>query len=408
MDFQPHPVFPSLWLIGPRAAAGGPETVLTVICKGSFAAADPSAAPLAEQEAIRVTDEPLDQVANGDFAEVEEGVAVGWSGDADIAVEEGGDDFPHVLEIRGSGTVRQRLRFDAPLGGRRFTLRYARNHATVPQVEVVAASGTGLSISATNVEAMTDGFELVTLTGTWSATVTDAEADLILHGGGDGMTVRYDLVSLVEGGADKPHGNLRHEHDLAPTKPFADLVVLGPPAPPTGTAGDVEWDEEVTLGGRTISEQFDDADGDRTEPITFGWIARTDGPRLERAGDLEGFDPATKLLPDEFDDAFHNGGLPAAGPWFEPPAPGAAIVVATQTVTDRDEVRLHLPTMFPRATLTRLDACDCPVDEDLPLRADTIVHDKTSGRFTVVWRGARPLDPARLARFLRLRLRGGA
>jgi hypothetical protein len=183
MDFQPHPVFPSLWLIGPRVGAGGPETVLTVICKGSFAADDPSATPLAEQEPIRVTDVSLDQVANGDFAEVEEGAVVGWSGDAEIAVEKVSNDFPHVLEIGGSGTVRQRLRFDGPLGGRRFTLRYARDDATVPQAQVVAASGAGLPISATEVDAMTDGFELVTLTGTWPATVADAEADLILHGG---------------------------------------------------------------------------------------------------------------------------------------------------------------------------------------------------------------------------------
>jgi len=265
MDFQPHPVFPSLWLIGPRVGAAGPETVLTALCKGTFTVDDPGATPLAEQEPIRVTDELLD--------------------------------------------------------------------------------------------------------------------------------------------AD---GNLRHEHDLAPTKPHADAVVIGPPAPPAGAPGALVWTERVELGGRILAAGF--VVVDRARPLTFGWVTRTENPRLELAGTgLAGFDPTTQLLPDGFDDRFHNGGQPptSGGAVFEPPAPGSAIVVATAAGTEEDVFRLHLPAAFPRATLTRLNACDCPVDEDLPLRADTVVYDKTSARFTVVWRGARPLDPARLARFVRLRLRGG-
>jgi hypothetical protein len=265
MDFQPHPVFPSLWLIGPRVGAGGPETVLTALCKGTFRANDPGATPLAAQEPIRVTDEALD--------------------------------------------------------------------------------------------------------------------------------------------AD---GNLRHEHDLAPTKPHADVVVVGSPAPPAGAPGAPFWTERVALGGRTLARIFLAADS--AEPLTFGWVTRTENPRLALAGtDLEHFDPATALLPDDFDDRFHNGGLPptSGGADFEPPTAGSTIVVATAAGTAEDVSQLHLPAAYPRATLTRLNACDCPVDEDLPLRADTMVYDKASGRFTVVWRGARPLDPARLARFPRLRLRGG-
>lgn len=414
MDFQPHPVFPSLWLIGPRVGAAGPETALTALCKGTFAAGDPNASPLAEQEPIRVTDEPLDQVANGDFAEDEEGLVVGWSGDATFQVVRHDDDFPHMLAVEGPGTVRQRLRFDAPLGGRRFALSYfVRDPSPLPRAaraQVITASGTplpGVGIGQVPQPTGSNPAHLVE-EGIWPGSVVDREADLILHGRTDDEPVQYDIVTLIEGAAAKPHGNLRHEHDLAPSKPFADVVVIGPPAPPAGAPAALLWTERVELAGRTLLGLFGTTS--RAEPLTFGWVTRTENPRLELAGTgLAGFDPTTQLLPNGFDDRFHNGGRPptSGGAAFEPPAAGSAIVVATAAGTEEDVTRLHLPAAFPRATLTRLDACDCPVDEDLPLRADTVVYDKTSGRFTVVWRGVRPLDPARLAHLVRLRLRGG-
>jgi len=205
---------------------------------------------------------------------------------------------------------------------------------------------------------------------------------------------------------------LRYEHDLAAFKPRTDVVVLGAPAPPDPNPIPGTHFERVALG---VAQMI------TTPPfpssrVTFGWQSRTEGPRLSLAGDAENFDPATMLLPLQFENRFFNGGLYTTGsqPAFTHPASGATVRVETSARYSlsgggselRTEVHeLHLPDPFPRAVITYRSGSSLTASlasQPLPMVADTIVYDKATGHFYVVWRGVWDFASVPADRYVRL------
>jgi hypothetical protein len=208
-----------------------------------------------------------------------------------------------------------------------------------------------------------------------------------------------------------PDGTFDQEHDLAADKPLADVVVLGPPAPPEPDPVDGKWTERVERGPDSMKADF---------PVTlpprhaFGWEPRTDDPRLSLAG--SGFVPATMMLPPGFSNRFFNGGRYTAGdrPAFTHPPAGAAITVETSALYPKagggSERRfithtLRLPATPPAATITWRTAAEpgAPTTRQaIDLRADTIVYHKGSGRYSVAWRGVWRFDTVPADRYVNL------
>lgn len=190
----------------------------------------------------------------------------------------------------------------------------------------------------------------------------------------------------------------RQEHDLAMYKPRADVVVLGAPAPPhPGPIGGT-WTERVILGGVVMSGTFPNPEAIQ---VTFGWEKRVEGTRNGYAGQVDTFDPDSMELPLGFNNLFFNGGLyqGTAQPRFAHPSTGALATVESRaqydlgggaTETRTTTRRLHLPAAGPEATITfrKGPPTDAPTtSQPLDMNVDTIVYDKSSGRFYVVWRG---------------------
>jgi hypothetical protein len=230
--------------------------------------------------------------------------------------------------------------------------------------------------------------------------------------------------------------HLRLEHDVAPFKPRADIVVLGAPAPPApppegGTLVGGRWTERVAVGANAMEQDFTDSPATRARPFTFGWEDRTTKDRRGPQSSLNtpaghagfygsppSFDPEDRL-PVGFNDTFANGGRyddATMRPPFPHLPPGAVVEVTATAdyetpggavVTRTTTRRLHLPAEAPVANLTLLDDCDVPRAQLVTMRADTVVLDKVTTRFTVVWRGGRPADRDALGRLVALRIQGG-
>ncbi|MGD2205989.1 MAG: DUF2169 domain-containing protein, partial [Anaerolineae bacterium] len=255
----------------------------------------------------------------------------------------------------------------------------------------------------------------------WPASLEDNEATMVLAGSA-ATGIEYDQVQLSEGQDPflfDEHDPIRYEHDLVLYKPRTDIVVLGQAKPPRPGPRDGTWIESVKLGAREMKGDFDGtglthlndvlvgalgfADPfppwSSTTPVTFGWQNRGVDPRYAKAGTY-GADTVT--LPTDFDNTFFNGGLytDPDGPVFDqhPPA-GAKVVIRTEaeydngaggTILEASEVTLHLPESGPQAAVTyrTSPAPDAPVvSKPLDMTMDTIVYDKDTGHFYVVWRG---------------------
>lgn len=138
--------------------------------------------------------------------------------------------------------------------------------------------------------------------------------------------------------------------------------------------------------------------GDRPEPAGFGFIGRGWQPRAALAGTYDAAWSAERapLLPDDFDERFHNGAHPR--------------LVSRGHLRGDEEVRLvnlgpggvarfQLPGQAPRITVTVGE-----VSEPLALAFDTLILDVDARRATLVWRGRRPLLQGELLRVRRVRV----
>lgn len=183
------------------------------------------------------------------------------------------------------------------------------------------------------------------------------------------------------------------EHDLAITKPHADLVVVGPPQAPPGPGTLLAWTETLTGGGATRAKAFTPLSA--AGLVTFGWEPRTSGPRQAHAA----FAPLPSdptALPAAFDNTFFNGAeYDGAAPPYAHLAPATTVTVSRTAVYDdagvirlvEDDWVLHLPPIHPQVTIT--DHSGGPAG--VAAAPDTVVFGKATGTFTVTWRAATPL-----------------
>ncbi len=470
MKLDLHPVFPSTLVLAPRVQPGvgelgedpatpnrsNPaqiEMVLAGIVKATYAADDPFATPLADPEPLLDRDVPFNPLANPDFAEPaldDEGVVVdpapGWqAAGPSLGWLDHGTANPNVLVVTGGGDVTQTTQLDRPLGGRTFALDVqaalaagAADAAGVVHLQV--RSGSGVELFAGGLAAnLTRGFfTAATGSAAWPGGLADTSVTVVLRGLSAANPVWYDQVHLHEGRVGNAwdfNEVLRYEHDVAPYKPHADVVVLGSPREPAGRPSPATlvggtWTEEVALGAASAAKTFSPGVDETTWPFTFGWQTRLSGARGRQAtkgvaaghagwyGDADPeFDPA-QLLPIGFHNRYQNGGEYAGvAPPFAHPAPGDAVTVTSEgeyqppagpSVVVTETHSLHLPATAPELRVTYLDHCDDPVQETVALTADTIVYDRDLGRFSVTWRGVWPFASRRPERYVAAALRGGA
>jgi len=206
--------------------------------------------------------------------------------------------------------------------------------------------------------------------------------------------------------------SLRYEHDLAIYKPKADIVILGQPAPPDPNPLGNEWKEWITTDTQSMIGDFDNTGLVKLNgtsftrfwpagaPITFGWQTRLEGQRFDHTGSAGEFKPDHMVLPLNFKNLFFNGGLYLSNgetpfshlvagsrvnlvSWarYDNGAGGTEIHTSTQT--------LHLPSTFPRAVLSYRSGAALNTDlieEDLAFLIDTLVYEKASQQYYVVWR----------------------
>jgi hypothetical protein len=195
---------------------------------------------------------------------------------------------------------------------------------------------------------------------------------------------------------DEPYDedSMKHEHDMATYKPKADIIVLGAPSPPQPVSSGTEWTETVRIQTQSMSENFSDASDPR---FTFGWQDRKTEPRLPYAGDCDAFNPAVMELPSSFDNRFNNGGFYDDGtqPSFTYPMPGAVVRLESSVGGSTKTHRLYLPPVTPSAAV-RYGS----IKQAVPMKIDTVVYDKSTGLFYVVWRGVWKFDAVAPERYV--------
>jgi len=120
---------------------------------------------------------------------------------------------------------------------------------------------------------------------------------------------------------------------------------------------------------------------DRPAPCGFGFYGRSWEPRLSLAGTYDDAWLASRspLLPDDFDERYHNGASPGlvAAPHLSGGEP-----VLVSGASPRGELRFDLPRRAPRVrAMTRTEKFAWPQP-----RFDTLVLDPDRDRFTMTWR----------------------
>jgi hypothetical protein len=193
-------------------------------------------------------------------------------------------------------------------------------------------------------------------------------------------------------------GPFRFESEIAAWKPETDLIVVDdldtfltpaqiadPNLPTIITSipfGSVEIDRGSGYGAAI--------------PLNFGWLTRTEAPRLDLAGrrtppndpsSLQAFDPELFRLPDQFDNGFMNGG----------PVAGVAALEAGDRLrfTDTESPVVTVSeTIVPAAPVLTVSEDGAPLDPPLALdpRVDTVVLDRGAREFTFVWRATFPWE----------------
>ena len=402
------PGYAGMFLVGQRERAGTIERTGTVVLKRAYTI-DPAAGTIAPaaSASLLMRDYPDNLVLNGDFElsqpdlneEPNDPALPGaWTAAAGTVAFDAaaGVSSARGLRIDGApGRIVQTIELEQPLGGRTFTLSlYARTAAASPLVVPVLAelapappdTGSVVTVSAT-----LDGtMRRFAGTGSWPASVTATTAQVVVHGASAAAdAISVDRVQLEERAASTrwdPQTVLRYESDLAPYKPDADLVVLGP----TGAAGVATARVDGTIWlQRTIP-------AGEPEKAAFGWESRADpGPRKAALGTVAS--PPPPALASDFDNTFYNAvrrDSAVIAP-FGAPATDAEIDLRRVGMPD---YRFRLRGDVAGAVLaTYVGGADEPASWQhtrVPMAIDTIVVEPELDRCALVWRGAWPFDDA--------------
>lgn len=192
-------------------------------------------------------------------------------------------------------------------------------------------------------------------------------------------------------------GPFRYESEIAPWKPEPDVVVVDELAAFLTPLQIADPDLAQVLA----AQPFGTVEVDRGAGFgvalarTYGWAPRNVGARLALAGregalndpsSLKGFDAHQFKLPDDFDNRFMNG-RPLAGAMLKPGDRLRFTRTAGNVVTS---------VTIPAAPALAVTRDGEPLDPPLVLNplVDTVVMDRGTSTFTLVWRATFPWDPA--------------
>ena len=175
-------------------------------------------------------------------------------------------------------------------------------------------------------------------------------------------------------------GPFRYEAEIAPWKPEPDVIIVDAAGDDNAPFGSVAIDRGAGFGAPA--------------PRNFGWLSRTAAPRLPLAGregtltdpvSLAGFKADRFNLPDQFQNAFHNGrALAGAAPF----APGDRLRFNGLS----GPVRIVDIPAAPQLSATQDGKPLDPQPVPAP-RVDTVVMDRVANQFTLIWRATFPWEP---------------
>ncbi len=436
MQIENHDLYPTMFLIGHRIVENQSQQVGTVIVKGTFQDMDaPKALSSAEEQMpIFLKDVPFNVVRNSDFEgvdpdnnEIQFWQAIGGevvSETSEWVGEEGKS--ARLIASSESARLTQTLTFDQSLGGRTFILSfYAKADAAVTVNGFRLQSGeSGRSICHVSATLNSAFQRFISEPEAWPADETATEVEVILPGSSDPTNpVYFDRVQVEEAAIATRWDEdtvFRYEHDLAPFKPFADVIVLGaasppdrPPDHPTGvwfavveTSSGQQFEKRYDATGAPAAAQF-------PTKTVFGWFPRGQEPRLGEAGEnLEQFDPTEKVLPDNFQNTFYNGYERLLSGTVPLPylANGTQLAIRSERRPPPPEpvsFTVRLPASRPTATLTVLNGSNQEEEQNVPLVLDTVTIEPERDRYMVVWRGTWLFEEAFKERYIKLTVQGG-
>jgi hypothetical protein len=191
-------------------------------------------------------------------------------------------------------------------------------------------------------------------------------------------------------------GPFRYEAEIAAWKPQPDVVVVDDLATFLTPAQIAAPNLAATVEGAAFGTLAIDrgAGFGPAAPQNFGWLRRTEGPRVALAGrvgapgdpsSLAGFKAEQFHLPDQYDNAFQNG-RPVAGALFK----------AGDRLRFTDAAGPVNTLEIPAAPPLKLTKGGQPLNPPATLapQVDTVVMDRGATTFTVIWRATFPWAPA--------------
>ncbi len=445
MNLIKHKIFPTMFIMGHiRDDNAPPDTfkqVGTVIVKGTFLnMANPTIAPADEQVPIFVKDQPYNLVKNSGFEEDDFEPWYVHNGNATLEENWGAGNHPELktaLKLNSIGPescIKQTLSFGESLGGRTFVLSFYAQAKTEVNIDGFSLQITGTDHRICEISATIPQIPVqlpppslpelnyqrfVSQPETWPVDESATEMEVILPGSGQsGNEVYFDRVQVEETTkATRWDENsiFRYEHDLAPFKPFADIIVLGlftlppSPTPPPPPAPQFGWEILIELNlNKVVRKRF----AVNTDPLIvrslFGWAARSEGTRKEQSGNLELFKHKEQVLPTDFNNNFYNG----MDRDVQGDIPVDYLVNSSNIIVHTNPPGLFnfeilLPSTRPVAVLCTQNAQGRENTIPLNLNLDTLIIEPEINRYMVIWRGCWILDEQFPKDYSELHVSGG-
>jgi hypothetical protein len=445
-EFPEQEGYSGLFALGFYKNGGGTRRAGVVIVKRTYAIAGGTLMPAAENSLpVFLSDMPDNKVINSDFT----GNVDDWTAD-DLVWVPDGSITPSIQEPESangrlrivqntgsSGRIVQTFEFEDPLGGRRFQLSFnARGlvggeSISNVRLEAEADDGSVATICSLTRNNLPTTWTRVTSDGltanqtTFPADLTATKMRLVLRGANTtGQTVEYDRVQVEERDQVTVWNSmtmLRYENDIAPVKPFVDIIV---PGNATTTGLGVIWRVRVKpyWGDGNPEPAWDNgmiwlarSSLPAGQKAMFGWQPKDDGDSAnhrqrdagtftDEAADLppEWPDPAPNRdpLPNNFSNNFYAGQMrliPTSRQQAPPLDPRARIRVETSdgVSTDTYDFQLIGDTLTASlATYSGSGADDETAWQNTPvtMQLDTLVIEPDLDQCYLIWRGAWDFD----------------